>query len=78
MNKKMIIIASIALILDQLTKTITESFLTLNEQVKVIKNFFYLTLCHNEGAAWSLFTHAQIVIIIGTVVAIILFYHDLY
>ena len=77
-NKKMIIIASIALILDQITKIITESFLTINKPVQVIKNFFYLTLCHNEGAAWSLFKNAQIVIIIGTIAAIILIYHYMY
>ncbi len=77
-NKKMIIIASIALILDQITKIISTSFLTLNNQVKVIKNFFYLTLCHNEGAAWGMFSNARFIIIIGTIIAIVLIYRFIY
>ena len=43
-----------------------------------VKNFFYLTLCHNEGAAWGLFSNARFIIIIGTVAAIILIYHYIY
>ena len=78
MNKKMIIIASIALILDQITKIIVSSYLTLNKPIQVIKKFFYLTLCHNEGAAWGMFANARIVIIIGTILAIILIYHYIY
>ena len=75
MNKKIIIIASIALIIDQVSKIIATSYLKLSIGVKVIKNFFYLTLCHNEGAAWGLFSNARFVIIIGTLAAIILIYH---
>ena len=77
-NKKIIIIASIALIIDQISKIIATSYLKLNVGVKVIKNFFYLTLCHNEGAAWGLFSNARFIIIIGTVAAIILIYHYIY
>ncbi len=77
-NKKMIIIASIALILDQITKIIVSSYLTLNKPIQVIKNFFSLTLCHNEGAAWGMFSNARIIIIIGTILAIILIYHYIY
>ena len=78
MNKKIIIIASIALIIDQISKIIATSYLKLNLGVKVIKNFFYLTLCHNDGAAWGLFSNARFVIIIGTIAAIILIYHYIY
>lgn len=78
MNKKMIIIASIALIIDQITKIIATSYLKLNSGVKIIKNFFYLTLCHNEGAAWGIFSNARFIIIIGTIAAIILIYHYIY
>ena len=78
MNKKMIIIASIALIIDQITKIIATSYLKLNVGVKVIKNFFYLTLCYNEGAAWGIFSNARFIIIIGTIAAIILIYHYIF
>ncbi len=78
MNKKMIIIASIFLIIDQISKIIVANYITLNSEIKVIKNFFYLTLCHNEGAAWGMFSNARFIIIIGTIAAIILIYHYIY
>lgn len=78
MNKKILIIAIIALALDQISKVITGIFLTLNQSIKVIPNFFYLTLVHNEGAAWGLFSDAKVVIAIGTIIALILIYHFIY
>lgn len=78
MNKKILIIATIALALDQISKVLTGIFLTLNQSIKVIPNFFYLTLVHNEGAAWGLFSDAKVVIAIGTIIALILIYHFIY
>lgn len=78
MNKKILIIATIALALDQITKIIIDMFLSLNESIKVIPNFFYLTLVHNEGAAWGLFSNAKMVIAIGTIIAMIIIYHFIY
>jgi signal peptidase II len=53
-------------------------FLNFNESIKVIPNFFYLTLVHNEGAAWGLFSNAKIVIAIGTIIALTIIYHFIY
>lgn len=78
MNKKILIIATIALALDQITKIIIDMFLSLNESIKVIPNFFYLTLVHNEGAAWGLFSNTKMVIAIGTIIAMIIIYHFIY
>jgi len=78
MNKKILIIASITLLLDQITKSIVETCLKLNESIKIIPQFFYLTYCQNEGAAWGLFNHHQVVIILGTIIAIILIYHFMF
>lgn len=78
MNKKILVIATIALALDQISKVVASIFLNINESIKVISKFFYLTLCHNEGAAWGLFDNAKIVIIIGTIFAVILIYHFIY
>lgn len=75
MNKKILITAVIALIIDQLTKTLAELFLKLNVSFKLINKFFYFTLCHNEGAAFGLFSGSRIFIIVGTVIALILLYH---
>ena len=42
------------IVVDFATKWIAELTLEEGKPVEVIKNFFYLTLSHNTGAAWSL------------------------
>lgn len=78
MNKKILLFSIITLAIDQLTKVCATLFLDLNNQLKIIPNFFYLTLCHNEGAAWGIFSNHSAVIIIGTLIAIFLIYHFIY
>ena len=78
MNKKILIVAIIALALDQVSKIIVSSFLTLNNSLEVIKGFFYLTLCHNEGVAWGLFSNLPILTIIFALVAMVIIYHFIY
>ncbi len=78
MNKKILIFAIITLALDQLTKILACTFLNLNESVKIINHFFYLTLCHNFGAAWGIFKDSKIIIIIGTLIALFLIYHFIF
>ena len=78
MNRKILIVGIIALIVDQITKIIAEAYLILNVPKKIINNFFYLTLCHNDGAAWGLFKNHQWIIIVGTIVALILIYHFIF
>jgi signal peptidase II len=77
-NKKILTIATISLAIDQISKVIMDIFLNFNESIKVIPNFFYLTLVHNEGAAWGLFSNAKIVIAIGTIIALTIIYHFIY
>lgn len=74
----MLIIATIVLAIDQISKIVASISLELNHSIKVISNFFYLTLCHNSGAAWGLFSNAQFIIAIGTVVAMVIIYHFIY
>ncbi len=78
MNKKILIIATIILALDQISKIIASIYLKLNTSLKVIPHFFYLTLCHNYGAAWGIFKDYKVLIIIGTLLAIILIYHFIF
>lgn len=78
MNKKILLFATAALALDQISKVIVTIFLKLNQSVTVINNFFYLTLCHNEGAAWGILNGNGIIIIAFTILAIILIYHFIY
>lgn len=53
MNKKIFIIAVFSLILDQVSKAIIDAFLSVNESITVIENFFSLTNVYNTGAAFS-------------------------
>ncbi|MDD5252277.1 MAG: signal peptidase II [Candidatus Omnitrophota bacterium] len=47
-------IVSIVVILDQLSKFLAINFLQLNVPFALIKNFLYLTLVHNRGAAFGI------------------------
>ncbi len=78
MNKKILIVAIITLAIDQISKLIAKAFLTLNISKAIIPNFFYLTLCHNTGAAWSILSDKKILIIILTIIAIVIIYHFIY
>lgn len=78
MNKKILLFATIALALDQISKVVVSIFLKINKPFKVINNFFYLTLCHNEGAAWGILSGNSLIIIAGTIIAIFLIYHFIY
>jgi len=40
--------------LDAITKTLTETIIGYGHSVTVIPDFFWLTILHNTGAAWSL------------------------
>lgn len=78
MNKKILIVAIIALIVDQVTKILAAAFLEFNISLKLIPNFFYLTLCKNTGAAFGLLDNATTIIIIGTMIALVLLFHFTY
>ena len=72
MNKKTYIIAVFVLIIDQISKTLIETFFKLNDSVQVIKDFFYITVVHNTGGAWSIFSNHSYLFIIASVIAVIL------
>ena len=72
MNKKTYIIAVLILIIDQVSKSLIEIFFKLNESVMVIKDFFYITVVHNTGGAWSIFSNHSYLFIIASIVAIVL------
>ena len=78
MNKKIIIVFMITLFLDQISKAIVSSVMKLEESVVVIKNFFSITYINNYGAAWSLFTHKNIFLIILSIISIIIIYRFMY
>lgn len=72
LNKKTYIIAVLVLIIDQVSKSLVEIFLNLHENFTVIKNFFYITVAHNTGGAWSIFSDHSYLFIIASIIAIVL------
>lgn len=55
MKRKIFFLSLIVVCFDQVSKLMVVKFIKLNESVKVITDFFYLTYLRNEGAAWDLF-----------------------
>lgn len=78
MNKKIFAIAIITLVLDQLAKGFLELSFKLNESIPIINNFFYITNCHNNGAAWSILPNARILFIVLSFIALIIIYRYIY
>ncbi|MDP2044528.1 MAG: signal peptidase II [Candidatus Omnitrophota bacterium] len=71
-----LIIVTVVLFLDQFTKFLAVSFLQLNTPVGLIKNFLYLTLVHNRGAAFGIFKNQLPVFVLISIFAIaLIFYH---
>ena len=68
--KKISIISLIIIIIDQLIKILISNTVTYAKSITVIPNFFYITNVHNDGAAWSMFSGKQFVLIIVAVLAI--------
>lgn len=54
MNKKIFTFGALFLAIDQVTKMLIESFLSINGVVPIIEDFFSLTRVYNTGAAFSI------------------------
>lgn len=72
MNKKTYFIAVLILILDQISKSLIEIFFKINESIQIVKDFFYITVVHNTGGAWSIFSNYSYLFIIASIIAIVL------
>ena len=64
MKKKILFVCLFTLAIDQLSKVIVTSFLSLKESVSVIGNFFKITYVYNEGAAWGMLNGKTFLLII--------------
>jgi len=62
------------LLLDQFTKFLATSYLTLNQPQPVLEKFFYLTLVYNRGAAFGILKNQLYLFILTSVVTIVLIY----
>lgn len=72
MNKKTYILTLLILIIDQVSKSLIEVFFNFGSSTQVIKDFFYITVVHNTGGAWSIFENYSFMFIILSVLALIL------
>ena len=74
MKKKIIIIASIITILDQISKILIKSMFNVGDSLKIIKNFFYIKYIKNYGASWGVLSGYRLfLIIVGLLAVIIVF-----
>lgn len=78
MNRKILTIAMVTLVIDQITKSIIGNIIKLGTTKQVIKDFFYLTTVHNNGAAWGLFSNKTIFITLGTIISFFVIYKFIY
>ena len=78
MNRKIFIIAVLSLLIDQLTKILVGIFLTLNESVPILKNFFSITFIQNYGAAWNFLNNKVDFLIFVSLFAIFILYRYIY
>lgn len=72
MNKKTYAIAIFILILDQVSKSLVEIYFKINESIKIIKDFFYITVVYNTGGAWSILDNYSYLFIILSLVALVI------
>ncbi len=74
--QKIIKITSSLLLIDILIKLLVKNNMLVNESIKIINNFFYITYVKNTGAAWSILSGKQTFLIIFSiiVIALIIFY----
>lgn len=54
MNKKSLIIGTIFLFIDQISKVLIDTFITHNSTIAIIEGFFSITNIYNTGAAFSI------------------------
>ena len=74
MNKKIMFMTIFFLTLDQISKIIIDGVLKVNEVIRVIPKFFYLTRVNNTGAAFSILEGRTIFLSIISVFAILLLF----
>ena len=74
---KKIGIISIVIIIDRILKVLVTNNFVLNVRNKIIDGFFYITNCHNEGAAFSLFSGNVLFLIFITLIVLFLIYRTI-
>ena len=72
--KKISTISLIIFFIDRITKLLVTNFFKLDVRNTIINKFFYITNCHNEGAAFSILSgNVSFLIVMSVLVIIIIF-----
>lgn len=71
-KKKYILITFLIIIIDQLTKFLINQNINYLKSIQIIKNFFYFTNAHNNGAAFSILSGYNLLFISITLITIYL------
>lgn len=71
-KKKYILVTFLVIIIDQLTKFLINQNINYLKSFQIIKNFFYFTNAHNNGAAFSILSGYNLLFICVTLIAIYL------
>jgi len=74
MNKKIFLITTIAVIIDQIIKMIINISMNVGSSINIIDNFFDITYVHNTGAAFSILTGNRFFLIAITIIVLFLIY----
>ena len=72
MNKKILLISTIVLALDQISKAIIDITMKTTQSIEIIKNFFALTYYQNNGAGWGIFSGRVSLLILLTFLVLII------
>ena len=78
MNRKILLVCVIVLFFDQISKSIASAFLSVEESIVVVKNFFSVTYINNYGAAWSILKDKNVLLIILSLVSLLIIYRFMY
>lgn len=70
-QKKMLILITIIVLIDQLTKTWIRINFNYLETITIINNFFNITYTKNTGGAWSILEGNQLFLIIVSIIFLI-------
>lgn len=72
--KKVSIIGLVVFFIDRVVKILITNNFVLNVRNKVIDGFFYITNCHNKGAAFSLFSGNILFLVFVTLIVLYVIY----
>lgn len=70
-NKMILIISGIWLVIDQVIKIIINNNMKVFDSINIVPNFFRIYFVKNKGAAFSMFSGMNIILIVISIIAVI-------